>query len=107
MHGERAARVERANSLGRVAYRLARAGKISGNMEIDGEEKRLREFDGGRLIIELLAPFRSWASETEFSRMRVGYDGVKVLELRWDRAGFFNVVLFRTRSATGRTRSRA
>ena len=35
------------------------------------------------------------AFETEFSRLRVTYAGEKVLELRWDRADHFNVVLFK------------
>lgn len=40
----RAARVERAKALGRAAYRLARSGTIAGNLEVEGEEKRLTEY---------------------------------------------------------------
>lgn len=93
--GERAARVERAKALGRAAWRLAHDGKIIGNCELDGEEKRLTEFRSGRLSIELAAPWRADAYEFEWSRLRVTWDGEKVLELRWDRAALFNVVLFK------------
>lgn len=90
--GERAARVERAKHLGRAAYRLARAGDIVGNCELDGEEKRVTEHRGGRLTIELAAPLRADAYEFEWSRLRVMWDGARVLELRWDRVGSFRVL---------------
>ena len=93
--GERAARVERAKSLGRIAHRLARGGKIFGNVKVEGEEKRVLEYTRGHLSIELWYPWRSSAFETEFSRLRVTYGRTKVLELRWDRADHFNVVLFK------------
>lgn len=91
----RRTRVERARALGRAAYRLARSGEIVGNLDIDGEEKRLTEFRRGALSIELWEPWRPGSFETEFSRLRVSYAGERVLELRWDRANFFNVVLFK------------
>lgn len=47
------------HSIGRAAYRLARDGKIFGNNEIDGEDKRITEFLRGRLTIELAAPWRA------------------------------------------------
>ena len=87
--GERAARVERAKQLGRAAYALARDGTIIGNIEIEDEEKRLKEFSRGRLSIELAAPWRVDAYEFEFSRLRITWDGARVFELRWDRVGTF------------------
>lgn len=88
----RQARIECAKALGRAAYRLARAGTISGNIEIEGEEKRVTDFQRGRLSIELAAPWRADAYEFEWSRLRVSWDGARVLELRWDRVGSFKVV---------------
>lgn len=95
MSSGRAERVERAKALGRAAYRLARAGEIVGNVELEGEEKRLTEYRRGLIFVELWEPWRPGAFETEFSRLRVGYAGEKVLELRWDRADAFTVVLFK------------
>lgn len=92
---ERAARIARAKALGRIAFLLARNGEIFGNMEVEGEAKRITDFQRGRLLIELAATWRAGAFETEFSRLRVSWAGARVLELRWDRAGFFNVVLFK------------
>lgn len=88
----RQARIECAKALGRAAYRLARDGTIIGNIEIEDEEKRLTEFSRGRLTIELAAPWREDAYEFEWSRLRVNWDGARVLELRWDRVGSFKVV---------------
>lgn len=93
--GDRAVRRERAKTLGRIAFRLARAGEIFGNMEIEGEEKRLTEYSRGRLFVDLLAPWRAEASATEFSRLRVMWDNAKVMELRWDRADHFHIALFK------------
>lgn len=47
---DRAARLERAKALGRAAYRLARRGVLVGNVEIEGEVKRLHEFKRGALF---------------------------------------------------------
>lgn len=88
----RAERVERAKALGRAAFALARNGTIIGNIEIDGEEKRITDFQHGRFPIELAAPWRADAFEFEWSRLRVSWDGTRVLELRWDRVGSFKVV---------------
>lgn len=85
-------RSEQAKALGRAAYRLARDGTISGNIEIEGEEKRVTDFQRGRLSIELAAPWRANAYEFEWSRLRVSWDGARVMELRWDRVGSFRVV---------------
>lgn len=62
---------------------------------MEGEEKRLREYRRGFIFVELWEPWRPGAFETEFSRLRVSCAGEKVLELRWDRADFFSVVLFK------------
>ena len=71
-------RIKRAKALGRAAYRLARGGDIVGNIEVDGEEKRLMEYRRGGLLIELWQPWRSTAAETEFSRLRVTHGSEKV-----------------------------
>lgn len=91
----RSERLERAKALGRAAYRLARTGAIVGNLDIEDEEKRLTEFQRGPIFIELWEPWRPGAFETEFSRLRMSYAGEKVLDLRWDRADRFNVVLMK------------
>jgi len=93
-NSEREARRERAKALGRIAYRLARAGTIFGNLEIEGEEKRLLKFRRCFLFIDLYEP-RSQAFETEFSELQVSYDGANVLEIRWDRTGSFKLVTFK------------
>lgn len=54
-----------------------------------------RSFPAGGHFIELWEPRRAGSFETEFSRLRVSHAGEKVLELRWDRAGHFNIVLFK------------
>lgn len=41
---ERAARIARAKALGRIAFLLARNGEIFGNMEVEGEAKRITDF---------------------------------------------------------------
>ncbi|MET4315706.1 hypothetical protein [Bradyrhizobium sp. RT4b] len=94
-NSDRAARVERAKALGRIAYRLARDGEIVSNVELEGEGKQLTEYRRGFLLVDLGRPWRWGAFETEFSRLRISYAGEKVLELRWDRTGVFNVVQFR------------
>jgi hypothetical protein len=90
---DRRARTERAKELGRAAYRLGRDGEIFGNLPVEGEDKQLREYRRGRIYVELWQPWRSDALETEFSRLRVNYSGTRV-ELRWSRAGKFNMVKF-------------
>jgi hypothetical protein len=78
-----------------AAPRISSAGRARfGNLPVDGEEKQLREFRRGRVFIDLWYPWRSDADEAEFSRLRLRYDGSLVLELRWSRAGTFNVVKF-------------
>ena len=75
--------------IGRTAYRLARICTMVGNLDVEGEEKRLTEFGRWLIFIELREPWRPSAFETEFSRLRVAYAGQRVLELRWDRADLF------------------
>ncbi|MEH2492921.1 hypothetical protein V1280_008860 [Bradyrhizobium sp. AZCC 2230] len=90
----RAARVERAKALGRAAYRLARSATIAGNLEVRARKQPI-EYRRGLMFTELWEPWRSSAFETEFSRLRVTYAGEQVLELRWNRANNFSVVLFK------------
>jgi hypothetical protein len=85
--------LERAKAIGRIAYRVARSANLVGVLEIEGEEKHLREFRHGRLFIDLYEPFRLPVG-AEFSRLRTSYDAKRVLEIRWDGAGTFNVVRF-------------
>jgi hypothetical protein len=67
---------------------------IVGNIPIDSEEKRLREYDEGVIAVDLAAPFRPYARPDEFSRLRIRVGGEKVFEIRWDKAGLFKVVIF-------------
>jgi hypothetical protein len=61
--------------------------------EIEGAEKQLREFRCGSLIIDLLERSRLFAG-AESSRLRIADDDKKVLEIRWDSTGAFNVIHF-------------
>jgi hypothetical protein len=63
--------------------------EIVGVITVDGDEKRMRLFEEGSLSAELLAPFRTWADATEHSRIQIRFDGRKVFDIRWDRAGLF------------------
>jgi hypothetical protein len=89
---DREARLERAKAIGRIAYSHVRDADIYGNVPIDGEEKRLRTLEDGRIAIELAGPFRSYARPDEFSRLRIRARGEKVFEVRWDNTGAFKVV---------------
>jgi hypothetical protein len=91
---DREARLERAKAIGRIAYSHARDGEIFGNMAVDGEVKRLSEYEDSGIAIELVAPFRPHARPDEFSRLRIRVHGEKVFEIRWDKAGAFKVVHF-------------
>lgn len=93
-NSEREARREHAKQIGRIAYRLARASKIEGVNDIEGEDKHWRQYRRGFISIDLDEPFRASASETEFSRLRVSYAGVNVFEIRWDKTASFKVVKF-------------
>ncbi|MET3972830.1 hypothetical protein ABIB94_007913 [Bradyrhizobium sp. JR7.2] len=74
-NSDRAARVELAKALRRIAYRLARDGEIVSNVELEGEGKQLTEYRRGFLLVDLGRPWRWGAFETEFSRLR--YAGEK------------------------------
>jgi hypothetical protein len=67
---DRAARVDHANALGRAAYRLARAGKITGMLRSKARRSGSRNFDAARSSSRSGA-WRPVAFETEFSRLRV------------------------------------
>ena len=44
--------------------------------------------------MELLEPFRATALSTEYSQIQIRFDGRKVFDIRWDRAGSFKAVHF-------------
>jgi hypothetical protein len=85
---------KKAKELGRIAYRLAQAKEVYGVIDVEHEEKHLREFEERGLIVTLLSPFRAAAHENEFSSLHVRYYRRKVLHLRWTKAGDFKVVTF-------------
>lgn len=72
--------------------RLARAAKIEGFIEIDGERHRVRKFERGRLSITLYEAANREPSDQDFSQLRATYDGKKTLEIQWNDAGSFKVV---------------
>jgi hypothetical protein len=57
-------------------------------------EKRMRILEEGGLSADLLAPFRAWALPSEYSQIQIRFDGRKVFEIRWDRAGAFKAIHF-------------
>jgi hypothetical protein len=91
---DREARLQRAKAIGRIAFNHARDGEIFGNAPVDGEEKRLTEYEYSGIAIELAAPFRPHARPDEFSRLRIRVHGEKVFEIRWDTGGAFKIVHF-------------
>ena len=105
--------LQRAKAIGRIAYVHAREGTIIGNAPVDGEEKRLTEYEDSGISIELAAPFRPHARPDEFSRLPIRVHGEKVFEIRWDKAAAFKVVHLdqgatgSERCARGRSRSRS
>jgi hypothetical protein len=81
-------------ALGRIAYRHLKEAEIVGNITVGGEEKRWRKFEEDGLSAELLEPFRAAALSTEYSQIQIRFDGRKVFEIRWDRAGSFKATHF-------------
>ena len=79
----------RAKAIGRIAHWIARAANLVGVLEIEGEEKHLREFRGGLLFIDLREPFRL-PLDAGLSQLRISYNGKKVFEIRWHSTGTFN-----------------
>ena len=94
LRADRQERLLTIKALGRVAYRHLKDAEIVGIITIDGEEKRWRTFEDGRLTAELLAPRRTGAPPTEHSRIEIRFAGRKVFEIRWDRAGSFKAIHF-------------
>ena len=91
---DREARQERAKAIGRIAYRLARAAKIEGFIEIEDGRKFVREWHRGYLTIALYAAANATPRDTDFSQLRVHYAGRKVFAIRWNVAGDFKIVTF-------------
>ncbi len=92
----RQARLKRAKELGRLAYDLLRFEGLVGIIEIEGEDKYLREFDHrGRFGLSgsYVAPSRP-GRPYEFSRIQVRHLSRKVLELRWTKAGDFQLIAY-------------
>ena len=94
MRSDRQARRERARALGRIAYRLAWAEDVAGVLDLDGQDKHLRQFEERGLDVQLLTPFRIDVSPDEWSRLQVRHHGRKVLELRWSKVTNASVVAF-------------
>jgi hypothetical protein len=53
------ARLEHAKQLGRAAYAILRTPDVCGMCDLEGEEKHLREFAQGSLVMDMMTPFRS------------------------------------------------
>ena len=92
---DREARLERAKAIGRIAYIHVRDAEIIGNIPFDGEEKRLLQLEEDGIAIDLAAPFRAYARPDEFSLLWIGVHGEKVFEIRWDKTGYFKVVVYK------------
>jgi hypothetical protein len=73
-------------------YRLVRASKIEGFIEVEGERKLLRERDCGGLSIKLYDAAGVVSCGEEYSQLRIHDAGRRVFEIRWDSAGRFKVV---------------
>jgi hypothetical protein len=54
----------------------------------------LRILEESGLSADLVEPFRAWALPTEHSRIQIRFDGRKVFDIKWDRAGSFKTVHF-------------
>jgi hypothetical protein len=89
---DRTAKVERAKVIGRIAYRHLRDAEIIDNVTIGGEDKKMRVFGEDGLLALHAVPWQ--ASPNEHSQIQVRFNGRKVLEIRWDRAGAFKAVHF-------------
>ena len=91
--GDRTAKLEEAKAIGRAAYRLVRQAKIEGYIEVDDGRKLIREWERGYLSIKLHAAASVIPDPEEFSQLRVHHAGRKVLDIRWNEAGVFKVVV--------------
>lgn len=90
---DRQARLKRAKELGRLAYGMLRFEDLVGIIAVEGEDKYLREFDRRGLSCSYVTPSKS-GRPYEFSRIQVRHLGRKVLELRWSKAGEFQLVAY-------------
>ncbi|MCK1595564.1 hypothetical protein [Bradyrhizobium sp. 164] len=66
---------------------------LVGIIAVEGEDKYLREFEHRGLSGSYVTPSRS-GRPYEFSRIQVRHLGHKVLELRWTKAGDFQMVAY-------------
>jgi hypothetical protein len=90
----RTARIERVKFLGRIAYRLLKDAEIVGVVTLGGEDKRMLRLEEYGIWAELLMPFRPWALPTEHFRIEIRFDGRRVFDIRWDRAGMFRCATY-------------
>jgi hypothetical protein len=91
---DRHAKSRQAKALGRIAYAILRAEEVSGVLEIEGEEKHVRELDEDGLAAQLVMPFRRDAHPSEFSRIQIRHAGRKVFDIRWTKEGDFTTVVY-------------
>ncbi|TQF28857.1 hypothetical protein UNPA324_03740 [Bradyrhizobium sp. UNPA324] len=85
--------MKRGKELGRLAYDMLRFEDLIGNITVEGEQKQLREFARSGLSGSLLTPFRPTRLD-EFSRIEIRYLGRKVLDIRWSKAGDFQLIVY-------------
>ncbi|SFO26057.1 hypothetical protein SAMN05216330_102446 [Bradyrhizobium sp. Ghvi] len=90
---DRQARLKRAKELGRLAFDVLRFEELVGNMTVEGEQKQFREFAERGLSGSLLTPFRPMRLD-EFSRIQIRHLGHKVLNIRWSKAGDFQLLTY-------------
>ncbi|MFK4726318.1 hypothetical protein ABIE89_007418 [Bradyrhizobium niftali] len=76
-----------------MAYDVLRFEPVCGVIEIESEDKHLREFDRRGLSGSYVTPSRP-GRPYEFSRIQVRHLGRKVLELRWSKAGDFQLIAY-------------
>src|SRR5882724_5694515 len=67
VNSDRRARLERAKALGRIAYRLARAAKIKGYIEVELGRFRVRNWGPGSLSIALYGAANLASCDDDFS----------------------------------------
>jgi hypothetical protein len=81
-----------AKRLGNRALALARAGTNTGNIEVGGQVKRIRQYERGRLLIRYVFPLEvgggpqimGKSSRPTERQIEAVFDGTKVLRIAWD-----------------------
>ena len=94
MRPDREARLCRAKAIGRVAYRMVRAQRIQGYVDLDDGRKCRREYNCGSLRIDLYEAAHRTPHWSDFSQLSVKQAGRKVFVIRSNSGGAFKIVKF-------------